>query len=90
MATLQDIYAAPEVRGLRAALDSYIAGDSAEYAAKLLRGTPTSVLKNRFLLLEDDQGQFGGSFLTVQFKNWLCGDATIQNQEPNALWLCPS
>jgi hypothetical protein len=48
------------------------------------------VLKNRFLLLEDDQGQFGGSFLTVQFKNWLCGDATIQNQEPNALWLCPS
>jgi hypothetical protein len=63
-------YAAQEVRGLRAALDTDLAGDATPRTARLLRAVPSSTLRSRFVLLSDNVGMFGGSFLTIQFKGY--------------------
>ena len=54
----------------------YGAHDAEHQAAALGFGAQQSKLSGR------------KGFLTNPL--WLCEDASIQNQEPNALWLCPS
>jgi hypothetical protein len=63
-------YAAPEVRGLRSALDGYLAGDTTAYTRELLKpmASATRTLRSRFLLLGDEDGMYGGSFLRIQFR----------------------
>jgi hypothetical protein len=61
-------YVAPEVRGLRGALDAYLAHDAPEYARQLLQPVATSTLRSRFLLLADGPDDYGGSLLVIQFR----------------------
>jgi hypothetical protein len=65
---LERSYRAPEVRGLRTALETYLAGDSLARVRSLLKNTPQEILRKRFALMADVRGEFGGYFLTVQFK----------------------
>ena len=62
-------YRAPEVRGLRTAIETYLAGDARTRPAALLKPTLKTILRNRFALMADERGPFGGFFLVVQFKN---------------------
>ncbi len=69
VAELEHAYRASEVRGLRAAIESYLAGDARPKVAALLKSTPRSILRKRFILMSDERGSFGGFFLRVQFKD---------------------
>ena len=68
IAELERSYGTPEVRGLRAAIDAYLAGDSDRETAKSLNGAARSLLFHRFVLYSDERSPFGGYFLTVQFR----------------------
>jgi hypothetical protein len=61
-------YVQPEVRGLRATIGAYLAGRADATDVTNLAGIPRAVLQRRFVLLDDEGGAFGGSFLSVQFK----------------------
>jgi len=68
MDNMERSYASPEVRGLRAAIDAKLVGDATAPTARALASMPRATLHQRFILLNDDVGSFGGSFLTIQFK----------------------
>jgi hypothetical protein len=62
-------YRSPEVRGLRSAIETYLAGHAKPRPAALLNNTSKSVLRQRFTIMADDHGLLGGYFLVVQFKS---------------------
>ena len=63
-------YKAPEVRGLRLAIDAALAHESRSAAAtKFFVDMPAQTLRNRFVLMSDNKGLFGGYFLTILFEN---------------------
>ena len=68
IAELERSYGTSEVRGLRAAIDAYLASDSDRETAKSLKGAARSLLLRRFVLFSDERSPFGGYFLTVQFR----------------------
>jgi hypothetical protein len=65
---LIESYSAPEVRGLRTQINEYLAGTAREGTPRTLAGVPHALLRERFLLLADQPGIFGGSYLTIQFE----------------------
>lgn len=81
LAMMREAYGSPEVRGLRAALDSYLADDGELRTAAALRDARRDVLRSRFIVLSDDHNPFGGYVLDVRF-----------NAEPAAIyraWIYP-
>lgn len=66
---LIESYHAPEVRGLRAQINAYLAGNAKEGTPRTLAGVSHALLRERFVLLADNPGPGGGKFLTIQFKN---------------------
>ena len=69
MGILQSSYGAPEVMGLRAAIDAFLAGDADPDTTKNLKPISHDLLIDRFILYQDRKGPFGGSSLTIQFKH---------------------
>jgi hypothetical protein len=61
-------YSAPEIRGLRSAFNSYLAGTAKENTPRVLAGVPHELLREPFLLLVDVRAPFGGQNLLIQFK----------------------
>jgi hypothetical protein len=68
IAELKRSYSTPEVRGLRSALNAYLAGDGDDFTARSLKGMTRSILSDRFVLMADERNRFGGFYLTVRFK----------------------
>ncbi|HTW84573.1 MAG TPA: hypothetical protein VMD91_10925 [Candidatus Sulfotelmatobacter sp.] len=68
-AVLTRSYETPEVRGLRAALDAYLAGKADPRTVTLLSATPKTILRNHFILLDDEQNAMGGANLRVLSKS---------------------
>ena len=69
LAGLVRSYRAPEVVGLRAALNTVIDGTADAESKRTTMGVSSTLLANRFILLSDDAGMFGGYWLQFQFRN---------------------
>jgi hypothetical protein len=67
LALLVRSYQAPEVIGLRDAIEDYLAGDAHDATAASLRDAPRASLRQRFFVISDEPQLFGGSSLLVQF-----------------------
>jgi hypothetical protein len=60
-------YAAPEIVGLREALDRVSAGSSDAESMRAMQGVPPSLTANRFVVMSDER-LFGGYWTVVQFQ----------------------
>ena len=69
LAEMENGYSTPQVRGLRAAIDSYLADNASAMTAGNLHLTDRQLLRTRFFVMSDDAGEFGGTFLHIFFKN---------------------
>jgi len=68
-AKLARSYNAPDVKGLRSAIDLYLKGKGSDLTKRRLALTPKSVLRKEFILLSGQPVAAGGSYLTVEFKD---------------------
>jgi hypothetical protein len=90
VAGLVQSYRAPEVLGLRAALDAVAAGTADSESARTMQGVSPELLANRFVLLSDDTGLFGGYWLLIQFRGhpesiyrtWIYGHGSTSRNGP--------
>jgi hypothetical protein len=83
-------YRASEVVGLRAALNSVIDGTTDAESKRTMTDVSSTVITNRFVLLADDPGMFGGYWLQIQFRNapeamyriWIYGHGETSRNGP--------
>jgi hypothetical protein len=69
LAVLQESYSAPEVRGLRGEIKAFLSGRATATTTRTLSRVPRDLLRDRFILFNDQPGLFGGSFLIIQFNH---------------------
>jgi hypothetical protein len=83
-------YRAPEVVGLRTALNTVIDGTADTESKRTMTGVSSTVLANRFILLADEAGMLGGYWLQIQFRNapeaiyrvWIYGHGKTSRNGP--------